>query len=47
MIRRASYWGRQSQRAFLEAAIEKQAAKIAAQEGIGWPLPPTPDEPES
>jgi hypothetical protein len=47
MIRRASYWGRQSQRAFLEGAIEKQAAKIAAQEEIGWPLPPTPDEPES
>jgi hypothetical protein len=44
MVRRAAHWGRQSQRAFLEDAIEEQAARVAAQEGLAWPLPPTPEE---
>jgi hypothetical protein len=42
MLRRGAHWGRSSQRAFLEAAIEAQAEKVAIRERLDWPLPAIP-----
>jgi hypothetical protein len=42
MLRRGAHWGRLSQRAFLEAAIEAEAEAVAIQEELGWPLPAIP-----
>jgi hypothetical protein len=42
ILRRGAHWGRSSQRAFLEAAIEAQAEAVAHRERMEWPLPPIP-----
>jgi hypothetical protein len=42
MLRRGAHWGRSSQRAFLEAAIEAQAEQVAIRERLDWPLPAIP-----
>lgn len=42
ILRRGAHWGRSSQRAFLEAAIEAQAEKVAIRERLDSPLPAIP-----